>query len=156
MVDLACHGLVDQRYGNLFGALVLTPGQGGPKDDGWLTLAEAYELDLGGCELVVLSACETNVGPEQRGEGVWSLARGFLAAGSRRVVASSWLLEDASAASMVSYMSAILAEQRASGGKVDVSRALQEAKRWTKGESSEHGDWHAPYYWAPMVLVGAP
>ena len=105
VVHLACHGLVDQAYGNLFGALAMTPG---PNIDrrgrrGLLTLAEIYGLNLKGCELTILSACDTNVRPEQRGEGVWALSRGFLVAGSRRVVASNWLVDDEAAASLVGY-----------------------------------------------------
>ena len=55
-------------------------------DDGFLTLAEIYQLDLRRCELAILSACETNFGPQQQGEGVWAISRGFLVAGSRRQV----------------------------------------------------------------------
>ena len=65
MVHLACHGLADQAYGNFFGALALTPGAdpNNPADDGFLTLAEIYDLNLKDCELAILSACETNYGP---------------------------------------------------------------------------------------------
>src|SRR6185503_16267466 len=100
------HGLVDQSYGNLFGALAVTPGPAGaadPADDGFLTLAEIYELVLHAAELSILSACDTNYGPQQQGEGVWSLARGFLVAGSKRVVASNWLVDDEAAATLIYY-----------------------------------------------------
>ena len=58
VVHLACHGLADESYGNLFGALALTPGKdaANPADDGFLTLAEIYNLDLRSCELAILSA----------------------------------------------------------------------------------------------------
>jgi tetratricopeptide (TPR) repeat protein len=152
ILDLACHGRVDQAYGNLFGALALTPGSdlADAANDGLLTLAETYGLDLKGCELAILSACETNVGPEQRGEGVWALSRGFLAAGARRVVATNWLLDDEAAASTVSYFCAGVARQEASEGDVDYARALHEAKRWVRSVDK----WSSPYYWAPMVLIG--
>ncbi len=153
-VDFACHGLVDQRYGNLFGALALSPGSGNAADDGYLTLAETYGLPLSGCELAILSACQTNVGPEQRGEGVWSLSRGFLAAGSRRVVASQWLLDDEAAASMVSYFCSIVAKTEATDEKADYAKALHRAKRWLRSVKSNKCDWTSPYYWAPMVLIG--
>ena len=152
IVDLACHGRVDQEYGNLFGALALTPGPD-PADaanDGFLTLAETYELDLAGCELAILSACDTNVGPEQRGEGVWALSRGFLAAGARRVAATNWLLDDEAAASTVSYFCAVAARHEAFGGEVDYAQALHEAKRWVRSKEN----WRRPYFWAPMVLIG--
>jgi hypothetical protein len=86
----------------LTSVLALTPGPPGspPANDGFLTLAEIYELDLKGCELAILSACQTNFGPEQRGEGVVALSRGFLAAGARRVLASNWLVDDEAAASL--------------------------------------------------------
>ena len=106
IVHLACHGLTDQSFGNLFGALALTPGPQGdadPANDGFLTLAEIYELNLQGCELAILSACDTNLGPRQRGEGVFALSRGFLVAGSRRVVASNWLVDDEAAAGLISH-----------------------------------------------------
>ncbi len=156
LVDLACHGRADDAYGNLFGALALTPGADAADeaDDGLLTLKEIYELELAGCELAILSACHTNVGPEQRGEGGWALSRGFLTAGSRRVVASSWLLDDESAANTVSYFCAIVAAEQAKGGEVDYARALQEAKRWLRSVKTDKHDWSSPYYWAPMVLVG--
>src|SRR5262249_2819275 len=106
IIHLACHGLTDQAYGNFFGALALTPGprekgSANPLDDGFLTLPEIYELNLKGCELAILSACETNYGPQQQGEGTWALSRGFLVAGARRVVASNWLVDDEAAANLV-------------------------------------------------------
>ncbi|MCA9019007.1 MAG: tetratricopeptide repeat protein, partial [Planctomycetaceae bacterium] len=102
-LHLACHGLTDHSFGNVFGALAVTPGNQSDRDDGFLTLGEIYELNLSGCELAILSACQTNYGPRQKGEGVWSLSRGFLVAGARRVVASNWLVDDEAAASMMSY-----------------------------------------------------
>ncbi|MBL9124160.1 MAG: CHAT domain-containing protein, partial [Planctomycetaceae bacterium] len=150
-LHFACHGLVDQRYGNFFGALALTPGRrGGPEDDGYLTLPEIYALPLAGCELSILSACQTNVGPQQRGEGLFGLSRGFLVAGSRRVVASNWLVDDEAAASLVSYFTAGLAQDKKKGSAVDYARALHTAKRWVRAQPK----WQSPYYWGTFVLVG--
>lgn len=149
VVHLACHGLADQSFGNFFGALALTPG-GASADDGFLTLAEIYELDLGGCELAILSACQTNYGPQQQGEGVWALSRGFLVAGARRVVASNWLVDDEAAASLVAYFSAGVAQGEEGGAKADYARALHEAKRWVRRQEK----WESPFYWGTFVLVG--
>jgi CHAT domain-containing protein len=152
IVHFACHGLVDQEYGNLFGALALTrgPKPDDPADDGFLTLAEIYELNLKGCELAILSACDTNVGPQQRGEGVWALSRGFLVAGARRVVASNWLVDDEAAASLVSYFCSIIAKAESEGKTPDYAEALWKAKRWVRSQEK----WKSPYYWAPFVLIG--
>ncbi len=151
IVHLACHGLTDRAYGNFYGALALTPGSGAnPADDGFLTLAEIYELDLHGAELTILSACETNFGPEQRGEGVWALSRGFLVAGSRRVVASDWLVDDEEAASLVSRFCGSVARAEKEGRPVDYAAALHEAKCWVRQQEK----WQSPYYWGSLVLVG--
>lgn len=153
VLHLACHGLVDQSYGNFFGALALTPGgaqQAGPASDGFLSLNEIYGLNLSYCELSILSACQSNYGPQQQGEGVWALSRGFLVAGSRRVVASNWLVDDEAAASLVSVFCANLAKQGSGGTQPDFGAALREAKQWTRNQAK----WQSPYYWATFVLLG--
>jgi CHAT domain-containing protein len=152
IVHLACHGLADQTHGNFFGALALTPGKDAkdPADDGFLTLPEIYELNLKGCELTILSACETNYGPEQKGEGVWALSRGFLVAGARRVAASNWLVDDEAAASLVSYFCSNLAKAEKEGKTPDYAEGLHTAKRWVR----EQEKWSSPYYWGTFVLVG--
>ncbi|HUE69717.1 MAG TPA: tetratricopeptide repeat protein [Pirellulaceae bacterium] len=152
IVHLACHGLCDEGSGNLFGALALSANPSGaidPADDGFLTLAEIYGLNLAGNELAILSACQTNAGPLTRGEGVWALSRGFLVAGSRRVVASNWLVDDEAGASLVSYMSAHLAQGRPAGAS-EYAAALLAAKRAIRQQEK----WRAPYYWAGLVLIG--
>ncbi len=118
IVHLACHGLTDQAYGNFFGCLALTPNNPTGKnsaDDGFLSLPEIYELNLQSCELAVLSACQTNYGPQQQGESVWALSRGFLVAGARRVVASNWLVDDEAAASLISVFCSGVAKGEKAG-----------------------------------------
>ncbi|MBX7071708.1 MAG: CHAT domain-containing protein [Pirellulales bacterium] len=153
IVHFACHGLVDQSLGNFFGALALTPGANAatdPRDDGYLRLPEIYELDLSACELAILSACQTNYGPQQQGEGVWALSRGFVVAGAQRVVASNWLVDDQAAASAVSYFCAGVAQAEKKDQTPNYARALQAAKRYVRQQPR----WQDPYYWATFVLVG--
>ena len=64
-------------------------------DDGILTAEEVQALDLRGCELVVLSACETGRGALESGQGVLGLQRAFQSAGTRAVVSSLWKVDDA-------------------------------------------------------------
>jgi CHAT domain-containing protein/Tfp pilus assembly protein PilF len=151
IIHFACHGFSDQMYGNLRGALALTAGPNGhdPGDDGFLTLSETYALDLRGSELTILSACRTNYGPQVTGEGVFALSRGFLVAGSRRVMASNWLVDDKAAASLVSYFCAGIA-QSGKDGTVDYAAALQKAKRWTRAQDG----CQSPFYWAAFSLIG--
>jgi CHAT domain-containing protein len=155
VLHLACHGLADEQFGTLFAALALAPGPRGdsdPSDDGYLTLPEIYGLDLKGCELAVLSACQTNLGPRQQGEGTWAVSRGFLVAGARRVLASDWVVDDEAAASLVSVYCTLLAQAESEGKPVDHAGFLREAKRWVRG----HDKWKSPYFWGSLVLVGAP
>jgi tetratricopeptide (TPR) repeat protein/CHAT domain-containing protein len=152
IIHLACHGLADQSYGNYFGALALAPNQlpAGTGSDGLLTLSEIYGLNLHGAELTILSACETNYGPQQRGEGVWALSRGFLVAGSRRVVASNWLVDDEAAATLITFFCSGVAQARQKGETPDYADSLQKAKRLVRREEK----WSSPYFWGSLVLVG--
>ena len=153
IVHLACHGLVDEKLGNRFGALALTPGPQAATDsldDGYLTLAEIGDLNLRSCELAILSACESNFGPQQSGEGVWALSRGFLVAGARRVAASNWLVDDEAAASLMSYFTGGIARDMGQSASPDYSKRLRDAKRWVRQQDK----WKSPYYWGGFVLVG--
>jgi CHAT domain-containing protein/tetratricopeptide (TPR) repeat protein len=60
-----------------------------------MTAEEVAALNLRGCDLAVLSACETGLGMTAGGEGVLGLQRAFLQAGARTVVASLWRVDDA-------------------------------------------------------------
>ena len=152
LVHLACHGLADDTVGNLFGALVLTPGPTAdtdPADDGFLTLGEIHSLDFQRSELAILSACNTNAGPLQKGEGVWALSRGFLAAGARRVVASNWVVDDAAAAGLVALFCEQVAKTE-NAETVSYARALRTAKL----EIRYRKEWENPYFWSSLVLIG--
>ena len=98
-IHLATHGQVDESHDGLFATLALSPPPRAvdASDDGQLQLYEIYTLPLRS-ELAVLSSCESRVGRVVAGEGVFALSRAFLAAGSRRVVASLWPAEDDSTA----------------------------------------------------------
>lgn len=151
VLHFACHGLVDQDFENLFGALAITPGAANaePHADGLLTLAELNELNLQSVDLAILSACQTNYGPQQKGEGVWALSRGFLVGGSRRVVASNWLVDDESAANLISLYCSGVSEDLNNGTLQSATR-LRQAKRLIRQDEK----WSAPYYWAPFVQLG--
>jgi CHAT domain-containing protein len=151
VVHIAAHGLADERFGNRFGALVLTPpDKVTAEDDGLLSLHEAYTLPLKDCEVAVLSACNTNLGPQPPLEAGVTLASGFLAAGARRVVASHWnVADDSTAALMVTFFKERMGAT-GKGSSMSYAQALQQARRKVRGQK----DWSSPFYWAPFVLIG--
>jgi CHAT domain-containing protein/tetratricopeptide (TPR) repeat protein len=151
IVHFATHGLVDEERAELLAGLALTPGSGsGNEDDGFLQLFEIYGLDLA-AELAVLSACDSAVGKEIGGEGVFALSRGFLAAGARSVVASQWPVDDAATAELMRVFYDALAEDLHAGRTLEVGAALQRARRAVRHDPR----WSSPVYWAPFVLAGA-
>ena len=153
IVHFACHGLARHNYGNFFGELAIARGRGGPDDDGYLSMAEIYDLDLDGCELAILSACETNYGPQQKGEGVWALSRGFLVAGARRVVASNWVVDDRAGATLISYFSSLLSRAGKDAAARDYATSLHDAKKLIRNDD-DNDNWSHPFYWSSLVLVG--
>lgn len=151
IVHFATHGLVDEERAELLAGLALTPGGGsGNQDDGFLQLFEIYGLELE-AELAVLSACDSAVGREIGGEGVFALSRGFLAAGARSVVASQWPVDDAATAELMRVFYGALAEDLRAGRPLEVGTALQRARRAVRHDPR----WSSPVYWAPFVLAGA-
>jgi CHAT domain-containing protein len=155
IVHIAAHGLAD-RESDRFLALALTPpppGKETPEDDGFLSLYEICTLPLPDCELAVLSACATNVGPLPPLEAGVTLASGFLSAGAHRVVASHWGVDDESTAKlMVAFFKKVVTAAAKKGEKVSYAQALQDARR----EMRKQTKWAAPFHWAPFVLVGPP
>jgi CHAT domain-containing protein len=144
IVHFAAHGLVNSRHPELSGiALSLVDEKGRPQD-GFLRLPDLYNLKLG-ADLVVLSACQTALGQEVKGEGLVGLTRGFFYAGAPRVVASLWSVRDEATAVLMGRFYRALLEDGLSP-----SAALRSAQvsLWKEPR------WRAPYYWAGFVLQG--
>lgn len=152
-LHFAAHAFVDHQHNNRLGGILLTPPLGmsaAEEGDGVLTLNEIYTLPLNHCELAVLSACETNVGPHESQEVGFSLARAFFKAGARRVVASHWTVEDASTAELVGTFFEEITNAAGAGQSVDYAVALQNARRRVRNDTR----WAHPFFWASFVLIG--
>lgn len=111
-----------------------------------LFLQELYDLKLP-AQLVTLSACQTNVGPLQTGEGLASLARGFSYAGAKSIVTSLWDVQDKAATDIMQDFYLSLAK----GASKD--QALHQAKVDYLKKSS--GNMLHPYFWATFILIGS-
>ena len=144
MIHFATHGLINSEHPDLSGLVLSLVDESGRPQDGFLRMRDIYNLRLP-AELVVLSACETALGKQIRGEGLVGLTRGFIYAGAERVVASLWQVDDqATAALMQSFYRGMLKEN------LRPAAALRAAQI----EMSKQKRWTSPYYWAGFVMQG--
>jgi CHAT domain-containing protein/tetratricopeptide (TPR) repeat protein len=144
IVHFATHGLLNTEHPELSGLVLSLVDEEGRPQDGFLRLHDLYNLKLP-ADLVVLSACQTGLGKEIRGEGLVGLTRGFMYAGTPRVVASLWKVDDlATAGLMKHFYQAMLKEGMRPAAAL---RAAQVGMLKNK-------QWRAPFYWAPFVLQG--
>jgi|GEM_PF-5079684 len=108
-------------------------------------LPELYNQRLD-ANLVVLSACETSVGDEVKGEGVMSLARGFFHSGAESVMASLWRVNEESTAEIMDSFYRYIRQ-----GKPKAT-ALRMAKLDYYNENTMEGQ--SPYYWSGLAYYG--
>lgn len=144
IVHFATHGLINSRHPRLSGLVLSLVDRNGQPQDGFLRLHEIYNLQLS-ADLVVLSACQTALGREVRGEGLLGLTRGFMHAGAPRVVASLWKVDDRATAELMKlfYEKMLVDKERPAAALRSAQAALYKQKRW-----------QSPYYWAAFVLQG--
>ncbi len=144
IVHFATHGFLNSLHPELSGlVLSLVDGSGAPVD-GFLRLHDIYNLNLP-ADLVVLSACETGLGEEIKGEGLIGLTRGFMYAGAERVLVSSWRVDDEATAQLMGkfYQGMLKEGLRPAAALRAAQLAMWQQQRW-----------RAPYYWAAFTLQG--
>src|SRR5258708_14149345 len=100
IIHFATHALIDSKHPELFGIFLSLVDENGHLQNGFLQAHELYSLKLPS-ELVVLSACDTALGKEIKGEGLIGLTRGFMYAGARRVVSSLWKVDSKATAELM-------------------------------------------------------
>ena len=143
ILHVATHGLLNAERPQFTGLVLSLVGN--KTGDGFLRTDEIFNLKLG-APLVMLSACETGLGREKKGEGVIGLTRAFMYAGAPTVGVSLWSVADRSTAElMMDLYKRMLTGQGMSA--VAAKRAAQQSMITGKKYS-------APFYWAPFVLVG--
>lgn len=149
---IAAHGKLDMTN-PLFSRIILAPDQpangDGPQsksneNDGFLEVHEVYELNLHNMGLVVLSACQTQLGKRYGGDDIVGLNRAFIYAGTPTVIASLWSVKEKQTSElMISFYKHL---------KCGMSKA--EALRAAQIETHSHNP--HPYFWAAFVLTGDP
>lgn len=146
ILHVATHGLLNTTHAELSGVVLSMVDQKGKPQDGFLRLHEIYNLKLS-ADLVVLSACQTGLGKDIRGEGLVGLTRGFMYAGTPRVVASLWKVDDRATAELMKRFYAAMLGGGDAMRPAAALRAAQTAMARQKGFAS-------PYYWAAFALQG--
>ena len=144
LIHFATHGLLNSAHPELSGIVLSLVDERGQVQDGFLRLHEIYGLRLA-AEVVVLSACQTALGKEVRGEGLVGLTRGFMYAGAPRVVASLWQVDDLATAELM---------KRLYHGMLKDGLRPAAALRAAQQELAREKRWSAPYFWAGFVLQG--
>ena len=115
-------------------------------EDSYLNTYEVYGIPLQ-AGMVVLSSCNTGTGVLHSGEGIISLARGFIYSGSQSVIMSLWEIEDKSGADIMKSFYKYLKR-----GKTK-SNALRKA-RIDYLKSADMLRSH-PYFWSSLVIYGS-
>jgi CHAT domain-containing protein len=140
----ATHGWLDDKHPELSGILPSLVDEQKQEQNGLLRLGEVYNLRLQ-AEVVTLSACQTALGKDVRGEGLVGLTRGFMYAGVARVVASLWKVEEEGTKElMIRFYRGMLNQQ------LRPAAALRQAQL----SMLRQPEWRSPYYWSAFILQG--
>ena len=143
MLHFSTHASIDFTDPNL-SRILFTP-EPGRQGSAYLFRSEVQALPLASVDLVTLSACDTERGKLQPGEGVQSFSRAFLAAGARSTVTTLWRVADGPAADLMRLFYSHLARGETK------AESLRAAKLSFLHSGTELA---LPQYWAAFVITG--
>jgi CHAT domain-containing protein len=142
IIHLAVHGFADRAYPDRSALILLSDPSAA--EDGFLEASEIVQFRIK-ANLVILSACDTGVGPIEGEEGISTLARAFLLAGAKSVISTLWSIDDTYSYVLMKHFY----EHLAKGDHP--AAALAEAKR---DMLTDLGQRALPYYWAGFIFEG--
>ena len=149
ILHLAMHAYINDSL-PAFSRLAFSPVQDQTdlQKDGWLNTGDIYNLNLRNARLTVLSACNTGVGKMQKGEGLMSLARGFLYAGCPSIIMSLWEVEDNAGTQIMTSFYKYLKN----------GKTKDEALRMAKIDYLDKSNSRLahPHYWMSFKAIGDP
>jgi CHAT domain-containing protein len=146
ILHLAMHTLINDEN-PMYSQLVFTLNNDTLEDnDGLLNAYEIFNMQLS-ARMTVLSACNTGYGKLQKGEGIMSMARGFIFAGVPSIIMTLWAVEDQSGSILMSKFYQNLVEG------LEIDEALQEAKLQYLHDADQLSA--HPYLWSGYVSIGS-
>ena len=140
ILHLSTHGKADDRVGD-YCFLAFT--KVADTLENLLYVRDLYNIELN-ADMIVLSACETGLGELQKGEGILSLARGFVYAGAKSIISTLWKVEEHSTQEIMESFYTNLSIG------MTKDKALRQAKLHFINNSTEP----YPYHWAAFTAVG--
>ncbi|MCM3903641.1 MAG: CHAT domain-containing tetratricopeptide repeat protein [Pyrinomonadaceae bacterium] len=143
-VHFATHGVLDTERPGLSALVLSMVDQQGKPQNGFLRANDIYNVKLP-AELVVLSACQTGLGKEIKGEGLVGLTRGFMYAGAARVVVSLWNVNDKATADLMTKFYEKMLKQ---GARPAAALRAAQVEMWKQKQRQ------SPYYWAAFTMQG--
>ncbi|MGH9956905.1 MAG: CHAT domain-containing tetratricopeptide repeat protein, partial [Pyrinomonadaceae bacterium] len=143
-VHFATHGVLNNKHPELSGIVLSLFDHNGQPQEGFLRLHDIYNLELP-VDLVVLSACDTGLGKDVKGEGLIGLTRGFMYAGAASVVASLWKVDDDATAELMRNFYGFMLQD---------GLAPAAALRKAQLTLSQNKRWQSPYYWSGFIIQG--
>ena len=144
ILHFATHGLVDEKRPELSGIVLSRFDQTGQRLDEMLRLHDIATMDLP-TELVVLSACDTGLGTDVKGEGLVGLTNSFVEAGAHSVISSMWKIDDEAT---LEFMNRFYLDLKEPG--TTPAHALRKAQF----DMSQDPAYASPYYWAAFRIDG--
>lgn len=144
ILHLVTHGYFNPKYPQNSGFVLTDVDRNQKHMQGFIGLREIYELRAP-VLLVVLSACQTALGENVRGEGLMGMTRGFMHAGASSVVASLWEVDDRATAELMKLFYSNMLQHGMKTG---------EALRAAQNTIRQRPEWRAPHYWAAFTLQG--
>jgi CHAT domain-containing protein len=143
IIHLAMHTILNDKD-PMYSTLIFS-SENDTTEDRYLNTYEVYSIPLR-AKMVVLSSCNSGTGYLYSGEGILSLARGFMYSGSESVVMAMWEIEDKSGTEIVKKFYDNLKKGYSK------SSALRRA-RITYLKEADQLRSH-PYFWSALVVYG--
>lgn len=144
ILHIVTHGVLDTDQPELSGVVLSLIDADQRPVNGFVSLSDIYKMRAP-VDLVVLSACQTALGQEVRGEGLIGLTRGFMYAGASGIVASLWQVDDRATAELMKYFYTNMLQRG-----MKPAAALRAAQNQIRSQP----EWNSPHYWAGFTFHG--